>query len=261
MLPSAFLPLALTLLLNNRKAKKLGLTAPSQWKDLVFALVITKLWSEFDIGGILLPSAGFALILIPLTIAGKTSDGWRSGSIIAMLIIGFSCLVIFPFWESNTKLAERPLIPLYLLKSRTFCAGCGVGFFYFSKSSPCCSKIWLTRFNGLLPLSPTILLLLPPGRTKPIHHRGGPHNPNLLPYVNHCIYHIPPNNQLHKSLHTIHRHRIFNLYSRHRAHDKIPHPRRFSRPDSRDTNLSRNRGRDAECTCSTRRSGFNRPPT
>lgn len=35
-LPATFLPLALTLFLNNREAKKLGLTAPSKWKSLNF---------------------------------------------------------------------------------------------------------------------------------------------------------------------------------------------------------------------------------
>jgi hypothetical protein len=260
-LPAAFLPLAFTLFSNNRKAKKLGLTAPSQWKGLGIDQFLTKLWSEIDIGGIVLLSAGFALILIPLTIAGKASDGWKSGSIIAMLVIGILCLVIFPFWESNTKLAPRPLIPLYLLQSRTFCAGCGVGFFYFSKSSFLSSDMWLTLSSGLLPLSPTILLLLPPGCTKPIYHLRRSHNPNLFLHVHHRIHHNLPNNQIHKSLQTMHRRRNFNLHSRHRTHDKIPHPRRSSRADSRNTNLSRDRGRDAECTCSARRSGFNRPPT
>jgi MFS family permease len=137
-LPAMFLPLALTLFLNNRKAEKLGLTAPSQWKGLGFVQVVKKLWSEIDIGGIVLLSAGFALILIPLTIAAKAADGWKSGSIIAMIVIGFVYLIIFPFWESSEGLAPRPLIPLHLLKSRTFCAGCGVGFFYFSKPTSSC---------------------------------------------------------------------------------------------------------------------------
>jgi MFS family permease len=132
-LPVMFLPLALTLFLNNRKARISGLTAPSQWKGLSFTQVLKTLWSEIDVGGIVLLSAGFALILIPLTIAAKASDGWKSGSIITMIVIGFICLIIFPFWESNKRLAPRPLIPLNLLRSRTFCSGCGVGFFYFSK--------------------------------------------------------------------------------------------------------------------------------
>ena len=49
-----------------------------------------------------------------------------------MAILGFSFLVAFPFWEANERLAPHPLIPLKLLKSRTFCGGCCAGFFYFS---------------------------------------------------------------------------------------------------------------------------------
>lgn len=77
-------------------------------------------------------SAAFSLILIPCTIALKAANGWQSGDIIAMLVIGFICLLVYPFWESNKKLAPRPSTPLRLFKFRTFCAGCGLGFCYFA---------------------------------------------------------------------------------------------------------------------------------
>jgi MFS family permease len=128
-----FSPLAITLFLSNWKAKKLGLTAPRPWAGLSFTKILKNLWCELDIGGIILLSAAFSLILIPLTIASKVSDGWRSGRVIAMLVIGVVCLFTFPFWESLKKLAPRPLIHLFLFKSRTFCAGATVGFFYFCK--------------------------------------------------------------------------------------------------------------------------------
>ncbi|CZT03512.1 probable major facilitator protein MIRC (siderophore transporter) [Rhynchosporium agropyri] len=130
-LPVMFMPLALTLWMNNRKAKKLGLTTESQFKGTKAMQVIKHLWSELDIGGILLLTAAFALVLISLTIASKQASGWASGKIIAMLVIGLVCFIIFPFWESIKKLAPHPLIPMYLLKSRTFSAGCAAGFFYF----------------------------------------------------------------------------------------------------------------------------------
>jgi MFS family permease len=133
-LPVIFLPLAITLFSNNRKAEKMGLTAPSAWEGLGVKEILKRSWFELDLGGILLLSGAFALILIPLTIAAKSSDGWGRGDIITMLVIGIVCSLIFPIWESNKVLAPRPLIPLRLLKSRTFSAGCGVGFFYFSTS-------------------------------------------------------------------------------------------------------------------------------
>jgi len=146
-LPVMFLPLALTLFLNSRKAKKLGKTVPSSFKGIGFVQAVKNIWLELDIGGIVLLSAAFALILIPLTIATKQADGWRSASIIAMIVIGFVCLVVFPLWESSKKLSPHPLIPLNLLKSRTFCAGCGVGFFYFSENS----LLMISLFSWLTP--------------------------------------------------------------------------------------------------------------
>ncbi|KAK0128273.1 hypothetical protein ONS95_000249 [Cadophora gregata] len=130
-LPVMFMPLALSLFLNNRKARKLGLTTETQFNGMSPWQVVKHLWFELDLGGILLLSAAFALILISLTIASRQSSGWASGKIIAMLVIGITCFVVFPFWENIKKLAPHPLIPMHLLRSRTFSAGCGVGFFYF----------------------------------------------------------------------------------------------------------------------------------
>jgi hypothetical protein len=135
-LPVVFLPLAITLFLNNKKAKKIRLTTPSAWKGLSVQQTLMRSLFELglDLDGILLLRGAFALIFIPLTIASKSSEGWGSGSNIEMPIIGIICFLIFPIWESNRVLAPLPLIPLHLLKSRTFSAGCGVGFFYFSTS-------------------------------------------------------------------------------------------------------------------------------
>ncbi|EKD18351.1 hypothetical protein MBM_03344 [Drepanopeziza brunnea f. sp. 'multigermtubi' MB_m1] len=130
-LPVMFLPLALTLFLNNRKAKRLGLTSESQFKGMGVSQILKHLWFELDLGGIILLSAAFALILIPLTVATKAADGWSNPSIIAMLVIGAVCFAVFPCWENVKKLAPRPLIPMHLFKTWTFSAGCGVGFFYF----------------------------------------------------------------------------------------------------------------------------------
>lgn len=135
-LPTMFIPFALTMFLNNRKAQKQGLTTTSSFKGLNFIDGLKNLWVELDIGGTMLLTAAFALILLPLTIASKTPKGWASPSIISMFVLGVLCLVAFPFWESKKKLSPRPLVPLHLLKSRTFCCGCAIGFLYFSEFLP-----------------------------------------------------------------------------------------------------------------------------
>ncbi|KAI0476968.1 siderophore iron transporter mirC [Xylaria cf. heliscus] len=139
-LPVVFLPLALTLFLNGRRAKKLALQPPPEKEKPKSAeggplaavkSIVANIWYSLDIGGIILLSASFALILIPLTLTKSTPGGWHSPTIIALIVVGGVLLVAFPFWEGSKKLAPHPLIPLELLRSRTFCAGCAIGFFYF----------------------------------------------------------------------------------------------------------------------------------
>ncbi|KAK3368079.1 siderophore iron transporter mirC [Podospora didyma] len=132
-LPVAFLPLAMSLFLNGRKAERLGLLKKRQHPNGSVApwQASQKLFYELDVVGTLLFSAGLALILIPLTLVSRSPDGWHDRGILAMIATGVVLLVLFPFWESNPRLAPHPLLPLELLKSRSFCAGCGLGFFYF----------------------------------------------------------------------------------------------------------------------------------
>ncbi|KAK4230846.1 major facilitator superfamily domain-containing protein [Podospora fimiseda] len=133
-LPIAFLPLGLTLLLNGRRAEKLGLIPskkskqkPSRpWKESTIHLL-----TELDAIGILFLSLGLALVLIPLTLVSRSPAGWKDRHILLVIFFGlFSLLGLFPLWES--KYAKQPLLPSTLLKSKTFCAGCALGFFYFA---------------------------------------------------------------------------------------------------------------------------------
>ena len=131
-LPAAFMPLVLALVLNMRKAARLHLLPPSPWKGQHFIGNIKQLWYELDIMGLLLLSAAFALILIPLTLAATAKNHWHNASIIAMIVIGCVCFAVFPAWESNRKLAPRPFLSLQLFTNRNVLAGCGIGFFYFA---------------------------------------------------------------------------------------------------------------------------------
>ncbi|KAK4192112.1 major facilitator superfamily domain-containing protein [Podospora australis] len=130
-LPLAFLPLALSLLFNTRKAEKMGLLpkkAPSSTKTSP-AATLRRLLDELDAVGTFLLSAGLALILIPLTLVSRSRSGWHDLRLLGMIFTGFFLLVFFPLWESR---ARHPLLPLPLLKSRTFCAACALGFSYFA---------------------------------------------------------------------------------------------------------------------------------
>ena len=131
-LPAAFLPLALALFLNMRKAKRQQLLPPSPWQGQTVGSILKNLWFDLDIIGLLLLSAGFTLILVPLTLAAKASSKWQNPSLIAMMVVGGVCLIAFPLWESIQKLAPRPFLSLRLLTNRTVLVGCTIAFFYFA---------------------------------------------------------------------------------------------------------------------------------
>ncbi|KAM0096598.1 hypothetical protein ACP6JE_008916 [Aspergillus fumigatus] len=86
-LPASFLPLALSLLLNQRKARRLNLIKPkSRPRGGVFA-VLRRTWYDLDMGGLILLSAAVTLILVPLTLAANSKNGWKSDSIVAMIVV------------------------------------------------------------------------------------------------------------------------------------------------------------------------------
>ncbi|KAH6624619.1 major facilitator superfamily domain-containing protein [Chaetomium sp. MPI-SDFR-AT-0129] len=134
-LPFAFCPLALSLFLNGRKAERMGLikkpkrSHQGSGKRELFGTAVNRLFHDLDVGGTLLLSGGLSLILIPLTLVSRSPAGWHDPRLLLMMFTGAVLLVFFPVWEAR---APHPLLPLQLLQSRTFCAGCALGFFYFA---------------------------------------------------------------------------------------------------------------------------------
>lgn len=133
-LPASFLPLGLSLLLNQRKARRLNLIKPRAHRRRGIASLLRRTWFDLDMFGLLLLSAAVTLILIPLTLAANAKNGWKNSGIAAMMAVGLLCLFVLPLWETSKKLAPKPLLSLHLLKQRTALAGCGLAFFYFSTS-------------------------------------------------------------------------------------------------------------------------------
>lgn len=132
-LPASFLPLAFSLLLNQRKARRLNLIKPRSGRRPGFLNVVRRTWYDLDMFGLLLLSAAVTLILVPLTLTANAKDGWQNKGILAMILVGLVCLCVLPWWESSKRLAPKPLLSLHLLKQRTALAGCALAFFYFSE--------------------------------------------------------------------------------------------------------------------------------
>lgn len=166
-LPLAFMPLALAMFVNQKRAAKLGILPKSQFEGLTAWEAVITLWYELDAFGLVLICAAFSLILIPLTIA--ESDTWNNGPTLAMLAIGVCCLVAFPLWERSKRLAPRAFFPRDLLNNRTVIAGMFLAFFYFSRFlTKQCDYSVLTIYSGILPVYLSILPILSSGRPGPV---------------------------------------------------------------------------------------------
>ncbi|KAJ6109587.1 hypothetical protein N7486_001822 [Penicillium sp. IBT 16267x] len=72
---------------------------------------------KFDLLGTALVIIGFAFFSSSLSMAGDALDGWKTGYVLALFIIGFFLLVAFLYYES---IAKDPLMPLWVWKDRNF---------------------------------------------------------------------------------------------------------------------------------------------
>lgn len=71
----------------------------------------------------LLICAGFALLILPLTLAAYQPDQWRDPAIICMLVFGGVSLALFYVWEK--WFAPVRFLPFHLLTDRSIWGACG----------------------------------------------------------------------------------------------------------------------------------------
>ncbi|KAH8787946.1 major facilitator superfamily domain-containing protein [Diaporthe sp. PMI_573] len=119
--PIVAIPLFGILKVNVHKAKKLGTFVPRNSGRNVFQ----SIWHyivDFDALGVVLFSVGLVLFLLPFDISSTAPDGWATGYIIAMLVVGFVLLVSFALYEKF--LAPQPLLNYGFLTDRTVVGAC-----------------------------------------------------------------------------------------------------------------------------------------
>ncbi|KIV92102.1 hypothetical protein PV10_06568 [Exophiala mesophila] len=114
------IPVVTIMLYMQRKAYRTGaLEKPvsnrTWWQS------VRHYFIEFDVVGIILVTAAFSLILLPFSIATYAPNGWASGYIIAMEVLGVLCIPAFYFWE---KYAPVQFLPWEYLKERTIIGSC-----------------------------------------------------------------------------------------------------------------------------------------
>ncbi|KAJ9151333.1 Siderophore iron transporter mirB [Pleurostoma richardsiae] len=119
--PVVAAPLYFVLKYNLRKSRELGATT----KEKSNRTIIQSIWYwfvEFDLTGVVLFSTGLTVFLLPFSIASDAPDGWGSGYIIAMIVVGVVVLAIFVLFE--TYVAPAPMLNFTFLADRTVIGAC-----------------------------------------------------------------------------------------------------------------------------------------
>ncbi|KAI0444644.1 MFS general substrate transporter [Xylaria telfairii] len=115
------MPLFYVLILNMRKAKRLGLlqnnTKPEPWTTRK----IYRYLVDYDAMGMLLLSAGMTLILVPFSLTSQSTTSTSLNGYTVTLFLGFALVVAFGFHERKT---QKPFIAFSLLCSRNVAGAC-----------------------------------------------------------------------------------------------------------------------------------------
>ncbi|GAA5833685.1 hypothetical protein JCM11251_003205 [Rhodosporidiobolus azoricus] len=140
LIPVTLAPIIVTLFWAQWRAKKLGLdstdlieknggTQAAAKDTRPFGKRLLGYAIDIDAIGLILFGAGWACLLLPLTLTNKNTLTWSSGKIIAMLVVGGCTLIGFVLYERF--LAIKPLFPGRFFMSYTVMAAAFIGFFDF----------------------------------------------------------------------------------------------------------------------------------
>ncbi|OJJ04489.1 hypothetical protein ASPVEDRAFT_172748 [Aspergillus versicolor CBS 583.65] len=145
-LPAFGIPIYLMLAWNLHKATKKGFIVKEKkhWSITPDAIKRGIWWTfiEFDLPGVILFAAGMVVFLLPFTLAASAPSGWRSGYIIAMIVVGFVLLILFGLWEIYA--APIPFLKHQYLTDRTVLGACLLNLTY--QISYFCYSSYLTSF-------------------------------------------------------------------------------------------------------------------
>ena len=78
--------------------------------------------------GVILFAGGMVVFLLPFTLAVRAPNGWATGYIIAMIIVGFLLLVSFAVYE--IWFAPVPFLDYHILSDRTVLGACLLNMTY-----------------------------------------------------------------------------------------------------------------------------------
>ncbi|KAG2417108.1 siderophore iron transporter mirB [Aspergillus terreus] len=119
--PIVAAPLYGLLKFNLRKAARQGLLSEER-SGRTFLQQVWYYIKEFDLFGVLVFSAGLTVFLLPFSIASDAPNGWGTGYIIAMIVVGCVMLVIFILHE--VFVAPVPMLNFSFISDRTVIGAC-----------------------------------------------------------------------------------------------------------------------------------------
>ncbi|KAL4916481.1 major facilitator superfamily domain-containing protein [Aspergillus aurantiobrunneus] len=153
-----YVPVVGGMLVMERRAERRGILRREEASGRVWWRSIVHYAVQFDVVGIILITAVFSLILLPFSIASYATNGWASGYIIAMEVLGVACIPTFYAWERYFSpvqflpwkyLKEPTIIGLCMLYGVMF-ASCFSRNSYFSSYLQVVHRLDITTANYVL---------------------------------------------------------------------------------------------------------------
>lgn len=134
LVPILLIPAIVTLYAMQRRGEKSGMVTLAHSKDIRsgataatpkglnnWAKMAYEGFIEIDLVGLIILGFAFSLILLPFTLAEGAKGGWANPSMIAMITIGFVCLIIFVVFE--VFVAPKPIMTKRVINNRASIAG------------------------------------------------------------------------------------------------------------------------------------------
>lgn len=112
------------------------------WSTSDIAWLYAEVLTNFAVIGVFLLAAGFVVFLLPFTLAATAPHGWKTGYIIAMIVVGLLFICLFAIWE--IKFAPVPFLQAKYLMNRTVLGACLIDMTY--QMSYYCWDSYFTSF-------------------------------------------------------------------------------------------------------------------
>lgn len=101
-MPTTSVAVIIPLIWFQRRIKKAGGTVHKKTSLAGFL-------SQIDLGGMILLCGGCAMLLLPIALAGNTTDGWRTPWVPTLIVLGVVFLLGLVYYEGHV--AVKPVIP------------------------------------------------------------------------------------------------------------------------------------------------------